>query len=138
MPLNFSSGRKPIVEFSLASMTDMVLLLLIFFLLTSSFARTNLLDVNLPDVAAATPAEEDYIAVTLQGDGRVFVDETETTEPELQDALAALRGDRTAVAIYADEAATVGRLAAVASAANALGLRISIATDVAEGAGAAE
>ncbi len=132
MPLNFSSGRKPIVEFSLASMTDMVLLLLIFFLLTSSFARTNALDVNLPDVTSAAPLEEQFVAVTIQADGRLFVDEQEVLAEGLADAVAAVRGTRTAIAVYADQDATIGNLAAVAAAASALDMRVSIATDVAE------
>ena len=54
---NFSTGRKALTAFSLASLTDIVLLLLIFFLLTSSFVTQNGLRVTLPDVAAAAPLE---------------------------------------------------------------------------------
>ena len=132
MPLDFSSGRRPLLEFSMASMTDIVMLLLIFFLLTSSSVSQHALRVNLPDASSATPVEQDYVAVTLQADGRVFVEETETTAEGLEATLDAQRGDRTAVAVYADEEATVAQLAAVAGAASALGLRVSIATDTAE------
>jgi len=129
VPLDFSSGRKPLVDFSVASMTDMVMLLLIFFLLASSAVSQHALRVNLPDAASTTPIEQDYLAVTLMSDGRLFVEETETTRENLEAALTAARGDRTAVAVYADEEATVSQLAAVAGAAAALGLRVSIATD---------
>jgi biopolymer transport protein ExbD len=110
-------------------MTDMVMLLLIFFLLASSAVSQHALRVNLPDADSATPVEQDYLAVTLMSDGRVFVEETETTLEGLEAALTAARGDRTAVAVYADEEATVAQLAAVAGASAALGLRVSIATD---------
>jgi biopolymer transport protein ExbD len=129
VPLDFSSGRRPIVDFSVASMTDMVMLLLIFFLLASSAVSQHALRVNLPDASSATPVEQDYVAVTLMSDGRVFVEETETTIEELEATLTTARGDRTAVAVYADEEATVAQLAAVAGAASALGMRVSIATD---------
>ncbi|HYE96064.1 MAG TPA: biopolymer transporter ExbD [Rubricoccaceae bacterium] len=129
MPLDFSSGRKPLLEFSLASMTDIVMLLLIFFLLTSSFATQNTLPVNLPNAAAATPLEEQFVAVTIQADGRFFVEEAEVEADELLPTLNAVRGTRTGVAVYADEAATVGQLAAVASAASALEMRVAMATD---------
>ena len=43
-----------------------------------------------------------------------------------------MRGDRYALAVYADEEATVGQLATVASAGRALDMRVALATDVTE------
>ena len=129
MPLNFSSGRKPLTAFSLASLTDIVLLLLIFFLLTSSFVTQRGLKVNLPDTASATPLEAQYVSVTILPSGGLFVDETETTADSLTATLAALRGDRDAIAVYADREARIGALAAVAGAAAELDMRVSVATD---------
>jgi biopolymer transport protein ExbD len=132
MPLSFSSGRKPIIELSLASMTDIVMLLLIFFLLASSASVQNALPVDLPTVSAAAPLEEQYVTVTITEDGRYFVDDAETDEDALVSAIEGVRGERDALAVYADEAATVGQLAAVAGAAGALDMRVAIATDVQE------
>lgn len=132
MPLSFSSGRKPILEFSLASMTDIVLLLLIFFLLASSSSTQSALPVNLPNASAAAPLEEQYVAVTITDDGRFFVDDAETDEDALVAAIEGVRGERDALAVYADEEATVGQLTAVASAGSTLNMRLAIATDPAE------
>ncbi|MDT0632924.1 biopolymer transporter ExbD [Rubrivirga sp. S365] len=126
---DFSSGRKPITAFSLASLTDIVLLLLIFFLLTSSFVTQNGLRVDLPDVASAAPLEQQYVAITIDGDGAFFVDEQQTARDSLATAIAAVRGDREALAVYADSSASIAGLAAVASAASALDMRVSIATE---------
>lgn len=126
---NFSSGRKPLNTFSMASLTDIVLLLLIFFLITSSFVTQYGLRVNLPDVSAAAPLEQQYVAVTLRADGSLYVDETQTEADSLTSAIAAVRGDRTALAIYADREATIGLLANVAAAASELDMRVSIATE---------
>ena len=126
---DFSSGRKALTAFSLASLTDIVLLLLIFFLLTSSFVTQYGLRVQLPDVSAAAPLEQQYVAVTIDRDGEFFVDEQATARDSLTVTIAALKGDRNALAVYADEDATVAGLAAVASAASALDMRVSIATD---------
>jgi biopolymer transport protein ExbD len=131
LPLDFSSGRRPLVDFSVASMTDMFMLLLIFFLLASTSVSQHALRVNLPDSESTTPVEQDYLAVTLMDNGRVFVEETEVPLEELEAALTSVRGDRTAVAVYADEEATVAQLAGVAGAASALGMRVSIATEAA-------
>lgn len=127
--MDFSSGRKPLTAFSLASLTDIVLLLLIFFLLTSSFVTQYGLRVNLPDVAAAAPLEQQYIAVSIMDDGRLYVDETPVTTENLVTVVDSVRGDRDALAVYADREAQIGTLAAVATAASELGLRVSIATD---------
>lgn len=126
---DFSSGRKAITAFSLASLTDIVLLLLIFFLLTSSFVTQNGLRVELPDVASAAPLEQQYVAVTIDADGAFFVDERQTARDSLATAIAAVRGDREALAVYADSSASIAGLAAVASAASALDMRVSIATE---------
>ncbi len=126
---NFSSGRKPLTAFSLASLTDIVLLLLIFFLLTSSFVTQYGLRVQLPDVSAAAPLEQQYVAVTINPDGSLFVDERPTSRDSLTATISALREDRNALAVYADSSATMGDLAAVASAASELDMRVSIATD---------
>lgn len=73
----------------------------------------------------------DAAAVSILDDGRIFVDETETSPDSLAATVAALRGRRTAMAVYADREATIERLADVASAAAALDMRVSIATEAA-------
>ena len=126
---DFSSGRKALTAFSLASLTDIVLLLLIFFLLTSSFVTQYGLRVNLPDVSAAAPLEVQYVAVTVDANGALFVDETPTTADSLTATIASLRDEREALAVYADQDATIGILATVASSAAELDMRVAIATD---------
>lgn len=126
---NFSSGRKALTAFSLASLTDIVLLLLIFFLLTSSFVTQNGLRVNLPDVAAATPLEQEYVAVTIDSTGVYTVEDRVVPRDSLVEAVEAAREGRTSLAVYADRDATIEGLAAVASVASALDMRVSIATE---------
>ncbi len=128
---DFSTGRKALTAFSLASLTDIVLLLLIFFLLTSSFVTQNGLRVTLPDVAAAAPLEQLYVAVTIDDRGDFFVEDREVPRDSLTLAIAAVREGKTSLAVYADREATIDGLAAVASAASALDMRVSIATEAA-------
>jgi len=130
MPLDFSSGRKPLSVFSLAGLTDIVLLLLIFFLLTSSFVTQHGVRVTLPQVEAGAPTEERSLSVSITADGTFFVGSTETPREQLLPAIEAAAEDgRDALILRADEAATVGQFAAVASAARAAGLRILMATE---------
>jgi len=128
---DFSTGRKALTAFSLASLTDIVLLLLIFFLLTSSFVTQNGLRVQLPDVAAAAPLEQVYVAVTIDADGDFYVEDRLVPRDSLTAAVAAVREGKTTLAVYADREATIDGLAAVASAASILDMRVSIATEAA-------
>ncbi|MEM0963269.1 MAG: biopolymer transporter ExbD [Bacteroidota bacterium] len=132
---NFSSGRKALTAFSLASLTDIVLLLLIFFLLTSSFVTQNGLRVNLPDVASATPLEQEYVAVTIDSVGVYTVEDMVVPRDSLVDAVQAVREGRTSLAVYADSAASIAGLAEVASVASALDMRVSIATEATAASG---
>jgi biopolymer transport protein ExbD len=132
MPLDFSSGRKPLSVFSLAGLTDIVLLLLIFFLLTSSFVTQYGIQVTLPQVQAGAPTEGQSVTVSITADGLFYVGGEPTPEPELGAAVLAAAEDKEALILRADEAATVGQFAAVASAARAADLRILMATEAEE------
>ncbi|CAN5473961.1 biopolymer transporter ExbD [soil metagenome] len=128
MPLNFSTGQKALTTFSLASLTDIVLLLLIFFLLTSSFVTQYGIQINLPQAEAGAPDLQETLTVTITADGSFFVEEVETTEADLESTIAAVRAGRDALVLRADELATVGQFAAVAAAAKRQELRVLMAT----------
>jgi biopolymer transport protein ExbD len=132
MPLDFSSGRKPLSVFSLAGLTDIVLLLLIFFLLTSSFVTQYGIEVTLPQVQAGAPTEDTSVTVSITADGLYYVGGEVTTEADLAAAVQAASEGRRALILRADEAATVGQFAAVAGAARAADLRILMATEADE------
>ena len=67
--------------------------------------------------------------MTLDGEGGLFVDDQPTSIDSLTATISALREDRSALAVYADQDATIGILATVASAAAELDMRVAIATD---------
>jgi biopolymer transport protein ExbD len=127
--IDFSTSKKPLTTFSLAGLADIVLLLLIFFLLTSSFIPQFGIQVNLPQANAAAPMESQYINVAITEDGRFFVDQNEVPEDALLDAIRNAVGNRTALVLRADKDATVGEFARVATIAKALNLRLLMATE---------
>lgn len=129
MRFNFSNSRTPVSAFSMASMTDMVLLLLIFFLLTSNFIPQFGIQVNLPQAETAAPMEDQYVTVAITADGRFYVNQTQVQPEALLDAIRDARQDRTALVLRADEKATVGQFALVANYAKALDLRVLMATE---------
>ncbi len=129
MPLSFRTQRKALDTFSLTGLTDIVLLLLIFFLLTSNFIPQFGIQVNLPQADAAAPAEAQFVTVAITAEGTFYVNQDLVPREALQAALAEARGDRTALVLRADENATVGQFATVANIAKALDLRVLMATE---------
>jgi biopolymer transport protein ExbD len=129
MSLDFSTSQEPLTTFSLAGMTDIVLLLLIFFLLTSSFIPQMGIQVTLPQVDASAPVEAQYVTVSISEEGAFYVDQSKVPQASLLSTIRDTRGDRQTLVLRADQGATVGQFAAVASAAQALNMRVLMATE---------
>lgn len=108
--------------FSMASMTDVIFLLLIFFMVTSTFVFPTALEVNLPESSHQT-ALKPSTRVYIDKDSRFYVSISgeepaavglESLAGALQDAR--LNSDPQAddfIAVYADEEVTYGTLVKV-------------------------
>ncbi len=129
MKFNFSSQNKPLSTYSLAGLTDIVLLLLVFFLLTSNFIPQFGIQVNLPQAETAAPMDDRYVSVAITADGQYYVNQNAVPREQLAEALREAKGDRTALVLRADEEATVAQFALVANLARALDLRVLMATE---------
>ena len=129
MSLKFSTSKKPLSVFSAAGLTDIVLLLLIFFLLTSSFIPQFGIRVTLPNADSSAPANPNYVAVVITADGRFFVEQTEVQQEGLLSAIQSVKGDRTTLLLRADQSATINQLAAVLNVGKALNMTMSMATE---------
>ena len=130
MAFDFSTRQQQVLKaYSLAGLTDIVLLLLVFFLLTSTFIPQFGIQVNLPDSDASAPATDIYVHVAITQDGRFFVGGEEVRRAELLSAIRAARGDHAALVLRADREATIDQFAAVATAARTLDLRVLMATE---------
>jgi biopolymer transport protein ExbD len=116
-------------EISLAGMTDIVLLLLIFFLLTSSFIPQMGIQVTLPQVDSSAPVEEQSVTVALTEEGTYFVNGSRVAASRLLNEIRAARSSESTLILRADQGATIGQFASVASAARALDMRILVATE---------
>ncbi len=66
------SHNKINPHFSMSSMTDIVFLLLIFFMLTSTLVTTNALEIILPS-SSAQPLKKQSVSVSITEDLRYFV-----------------------------------------------------------------
>jgi biopolymer transport protein ExbD len=88
--MNIRGRNKVTPEFSMASMTDIVFLLLIFFMITSTLVTTSALDILLPKAEGKTENKK-AVSITITKDLEYFIDNKpssiETVEQELFDLL---------------------------------------------------
>lgn len=100
--MSFAQPSQPVrsAAVPLAPMIDILFLLLIFFVTTSSFrAAEQQIDVNLPAAEASDPAEArpSEVVVNVRGDGTILIGPAEYELDTLRQTLASL------VADYPDE-----------------------------------
>lgn len=70
-------GRRQSLELNMAPLIDMVFILLIFFLVTTSFVKETGIDINRPTASTAVSKEKGSILVGIAKDGRVYMDRRE-------------------------------------------------------------
>lgn len=123
------SKNKIDPSFSLSSMTDMVFLLLIFFMLTASFVTPSGLPVSLPS-SKSSNIEIQKVSVTITKNLQFYVNDKKiaenTMEQELKAALAG--GEEGAVILHVDESVPVKYVTKVGGIATSLKAKVSIAT----------
>lgn len=78
--LNITAARKAGkkgIELNMAPLIDMVFILLIFFLVTTSFVRETGVDISRPAAATAVSKEKANILIGVTRDDRIFMDRRE-------------------------------------------------------------
>lgn len=126
--MNLNSKHKVETSFSMSSMTDIVFLLLIFFMLTSSFITPSGLPVNLPTSKSSSIVMQ-KISVTITDDLNYFVNDKKVRLSNLENALKAeLKDKEGVVVLHCDKKVPVEHLVNVASIATELKAKISLAT----------
>lgn len=123
MRIDLKTSHKELSAFSYSSLTDIVLLLLIFFLLTSSFMVTEGLKVNLPSATYTTTTDQKQVTVSLLEDGRMLVDGAETKDADLAGMLRARVTDpaQQVVVLSSDRAVPLERAVFVLDQARGIG-----------------
>ena len=133
--MNFRPARtgaeEPRIE--ITPLIDVVFLLLIFFLLTTTFVAERTLDVDLPESGAAAdraPVAEDLVVVVTRDGGLFVAGEAITLEALARRFAEAAEADpETRVVLKADRGAAHGQVVEVMQRARDAGLtRLSILT----------
>ncbi len=126
--MNFRSKNRVDPSFSMASMTDLIFLLLIFFMLTSSFVTPSGLPVNLPS-SKSSAIEVQKVSVTVTQDLQYFVNDRRVSRALLEGELKSLlSGPAGSVILHIDKSVATEHLVYVAGIATSLNAKVVIAT----------
>lgn len=134
--INISSARKNRNagrELNIAPLIDMVFILLIFFIVTTSFVKETGIDVNRPTASTAVSKQEATILVGIDENDRVFMDNKEidirAVRANIERALA--ENPEGTVVVVADQASTTGAAIKVMDGCRRAGAEnVSLAADI--------
>ncbi|WP_104736369.1 ExbD/TolR family protein [Hanstruepera ponticola] len=84
--MNIRGRNKVTPEFNMSSMTDIVFLLLIFFMIASTLVTTSAIDILLPNANGKTENKKS-VAVSITKDLRYYIDEKLVGESVLESEL---------------------------------------------------
>ncbi len=133
MNLRQAGGDEP--ELNLTPLIDVVFILLIFFMVSTTFQKESEIKIELPE-ASADPVEEkeDVLELVIDAEGRYFIDQQQVVNTELvtlKKAISKFLGERTSipVVIRADRRTPYESVVRAMDATSQLGLvQMSLAT----------
>ena len=133
--MNFRSSRREELELNITPLIDIVFLLLIFFMVSTTFQRESELQIQLPEAAQEPTSETpDRLEIVISADGQYAIGGRELGDNELStliEALGRAAGDNRdrALVVRADKRTPHQAVVRAMDAARKLGLnRLSIAT----------
>lgn len=133
--MRLRSRLEPTTPLPLASMADIAFLLIIFFMLTSTFARDTGLDIALPKAMSSDSLPRREVTIWVNQQGQVRINENWIRPEDLMAALQAelAEGAVKGVTIRGDERVPYGTIVTVMDAAKLLGADITLAAEVEAG-----
>lgn len=117
--MNFRGRNKVTPEFNMSSMTDIVFLLLIFFMLASTLVTTNAIDILLPKASGKTENKKS-VAVSITKDLRYYIDQRLVGSSVLEQELITSLKDQSAptIVLRAEKSVPVENVVTVMDIAN--------------------
>jgi biopolymer transport protein ExbD len=133
--MKIRAENKVLNTFSFSSLTDIVLLLLIFFLLSSTFIIQPGIKVKLPISDTAESTNEKSIAITLTNKGLIYLNNNQVSIADLParwNQLMAINPEQ-AIIIRADKGVTIEQTVAILDIGKMVGAtNFNIATEKSE------
>ncbi len=134
--MNLRPRKEDEVDLNLTPLIDVVFLLLIFFMVSTTFVKESEIKLDLPEASTSiAPDEEDAIKISIDARGRYFINEiplvnsqAETIEKAIKEA--AGNNKKPLIVVNADKQTTHQAVVSVLDAARRLNfLRITFATE---------
>ena len=137
--LNITAARRSnrsTLELNMTPLIDMVFILLIFFLVTTSFVKETGVDVNRPTASTAVSKDKASIFIAIDQNDRIFMDHREidprAVRANVERALA--ENPDSAVVVVADKVSTAGAAIVVMDGCRMAGVKnVSLAARLPEG-----
>lgn len=139
--MSIKRRSKHISVFSMASMTDVIFLLLIFFMVVSTLVVPNAIKVNLPSSQSTATTQEPVARITIDAEGYYYISTESAPEvmmlpvEELEARLYEIGATHDEeeedpyVVLYADRSVSYGEIVKVLNASATAGLRMILATE---------
>ena len=124
--------RKPMSDINVTPMVDVMLVLLIIFMVTAPLLTVGV-QVDLPQTRAAViPGKDEPISVSVNRDGKIFIQDTEIELSALGARLMAIAGNNPDARIFVrgDKTISYGRVMETMGAINAAGFgKVALVTE---------
>lgn len=131
--MEFRPREKDDPRLSVAPLVDILFILIIFFVVTTTFATSGGIDVSLPKASTERPLEKtEKLFVIVNRDGKVFVEGERMSPARLRERFDAVKagGKDVVIIIQADRDTQHGRVVAIMDMAQEAGLsRMAIAVE---------
>ncbi len=124
------SEHEPMATINITPLTDVFLVLLIIFMVTTPLIMTSGLKIKMPRTRALPSLSERDVVIGITSDARYFVNNVEITQARLQGYLKELNLDGKLVVVQADASLSHGTVMKVMDIAKQAGAeRLAIATE---------
>ncbi len=133
--MKLKSRLTPLSPLPMATMADVAFLLIIFFMLTSTFAKDTGLDIALPRAMTSETLPKREVTIWVNRQGQIRLNESWIKPEQLTTALKAelARGTVKGVTIRGDEQVPYGTIVTVMDVAKTLGADITLAAEIEAG-----
>ena len=129
--MNLKGRNKITPEFNMSSMTDIVFLLLIFFMIASTLAKNlDTIDVKLPQAKGKTE-NRNTLSLTINNRSQFYLDSKQISKSQIeQELIAKLKGSSTpAIVLRAEEKVSIDQVVYVMNIANQNSIKVVLAVD---------
>ena len=125
------SKNKVNTNFNMSSMTDIVFLLLVFFIIASTLISPNALEVLLPKASSTPGPQKQTVNVSITDDLKYYVNKDEVAEAEIENRLLSLvEGEEDpGIILRAEQSVPIQNVVVIMDIANRNELKLVLATE---------